>query len=232
MDLVPQLHAQIQAPQRAIRARFFEGAKRRLLLPWSLAVASVGLAAMALLVLVPMDATSPSGDDQLRAKSAGSPADRAKDWVRLEVYRVRGDGNPERVHDRLGADDGLLFAYANPGPQPFSHLLVFAVDGSGEIFWFYPPHVNKGANPYAIAIRRSRLGTELPDMVEHDLAPGPLAIYGVFANSPIDVASVESTVRGLVREGTWSAESPPHLPLAQRTVQRTITVSVHGREPH
>ena len=85
----------------------------------------------------------------------GEPSDAAALWL----YRV---GDRDRLHplgagDRIGTDDELAFAYRNAAGK--SHLMVFGVDQTGHVYWYFPSWVDPASNPVAIAVRAARCRT-------------------------------------------------------------------------
>lgn len=146
------------------------------------------------------------GSAEFRAKSASVANDESRRWAGLQVHRVSDTGGPERVSDRLNVRDGLVFSYSNLGPAPFDYLMIFAVDASGDVFWFYPAYERLGTDPSAVRIEKGASETRLPDLVHHDFAPGPLEIHGLFARRPVRVSEVEAS---LEQHGTRFTWAPP-----------------------
>jgi hypothetical protein len=141
----------------------------------------------------PMGPSGPSVDE-FRAKSA-APGNNRERWSGIRVYRVDAAGEARRLGDRLHATDGLLFSYTNLGPAPLEHLMVFGIDAQGGIRWFYPAYDREGTNPESVAIKRGDADVPLPDVIRHDLAPGPLAIHAVFSDRALRVLDVEALLR-------------------------------------
>jgi hypothetical protein len=166
-------------------------------LPGMLAVAAA-IAAVAVVALRPPSATErpPTGPsvDEFRAKSA-APGNNRERWSGIRVYRVDATGEARRLGDRLRATDGLLFSYTNLGPAPLEHLMVFGVDAEGAVRWFYPAYDREGENPESISIKRGEADVPLPDVIRHDLAPGPLAIHAVFSDRALRVLEIEALLR-------------------------------------
>lgn len=159
-----------------------------------------------------------AGDSEFRAKAAGpdTPGAASDRWVNVSAYRVAADApagaRPEPLGQRLRPGDGLLFSFDNLGATPFGYLMIFAVDGAGEVYWFYPAYEQAGADPASISIRgQGPRAVELPDLIRHSFPAGPLAIYGVFTHAPLRVSRIEESIAALVRAGTWNAGQPPRL---------------------
>src|SRR5690606_27654335 len=107
-------------------------------------------------------------------------------------------GQPARVAGHMRKGDGLLFSFDNLGPAPFAYLMIFAVDGAGEVYWFHPAYEDAGTDPRSIAVSgQGGSAVELPDLVHHDVPAGRLAIYGLFTRAPVRVSTVERTVAEL-----------------------------------
>jgi len=104
---------------------------------------------------------------------------------------VAGAGPPERLGARISRDDGLLFAYTNLGALPFTHLMVFAVDASGQVRWFHPAYQQAGTNPSSIAIA-ANANVPLAEVVRHPFAAGPATVQALFSRRPLHVAEVEA----------------------------------------
>lgn len=128
------------------------------------------------------------------APSADAKAERRR-WVSLRVFRTR-DGQATALGtppmSTVRSTDGLLFAYTNAGPTPFSHLAIYAVDQSNHVYWYYPEFAQEGAgvDPVSIGISAG-VDIELHDEVRHALGSGPLQIHALFSNQPIRVQDIE-----------------------------------------
>ncbi|MEK6609105.1 MAG: hypothetical protein AABZ30_15715 [Myxococcota bacterium] len=120
----------------------------------------------------------------------GAKDDPAK-WVALRAYRRAGDGaRPEPLGARMRRDDALLVAYDNAGPRAYAWLMVYAVDASGSVRWYYPAFEAPGQDPSSIAIAAGS-GVELPDQVRHPLAAGPMRLHALFSRAALRVTDVE-----------------------------------------
>jgi hypothetical protein len=108
----------------------------------------------------------------------------------------------------IRAGDGLLFAYSNPDAA-FTHLMVFAVDQSYAVHWYYPAYQRAGDDPVAISILPGTTGTELGEEIRHQLRPGLLRVYALFLREPHRVLEIEALVRRSIEE--------PRRPLAEET---------------
>ena len=172
VDLVPQIRAAIAEPPARSR--------RRALYAGGALVAALAACAALWIGLPRRDR-----DDGFQAKGGAGDADR---WVGLTVYQAGPDGAFHRA-DRVSAARPLAFSYTNVGPHPYGYLVVLGIDTTGERFRYYPAE----DEPSSIAIRADS-SVQLPDLVEHELHPGPLAIYGVFSERPLAVPDVETAL--------------------------------------
>ena len=102
----------------------------------------------------------------------------------------------------------LLFSYDNAGPDPYRFLMIFAVDGTGHVGWYFPDGDHGGATSIAV---EAGLGRELSESVRLGLKPGPVELYGLFSRTPLTVAVVERAARG----GVGPDRESGRLPVAQ-----------------
>ena len=89
-------------------------------------------------------ASSPRGGEP----ATGSGRERG-----LVVFRIPSLGRQGQPAERVGAvirgGDGLAFSYLNPPEVAATHLMVFAVDGGGRVYWFWPEWRSAGGQPDA-----------------------------------------------------------------------------------
>ncbi len=156
---------------------------------WLLVPATVAATAALLITVWPQFGAERSSEFQARSGLKENP-DR---WVSLRIYRRHSRGY-ELVKRDLRSGDALAFAYLNRAASSFRYLMIFAVDHRGNMFWYYPAHIDKNKNPTSIKIRSSSRPTELPDQVRHEWAAGSLRIFGLFSKTPLDVQKVEKLV--------------------------------------
>jgi hypothetical protein len=174
-DLTAAVRARAAAPIEPARhrARWFAGG------------ALVAAAAAGLIAFVAIDREEPG----IRVKGGAADPDR---WVGVKLHT--GSGAPVGGSVPRGE---LRVSYTNLGPEPYSHLMVFAVDAAGEVRWFYPAWTDPAADPVAIAIEPGAAETALPDLIEHQLAPGRLVLCGLFLRRAVSVTEVEAAIDGL-----------------------------------
>ncbi len=181
-------------PRSSVRARWQQphGQQRRSR-AW---VAAAGFAAAAAAVSLMLLARAPAGDEfRVKAAAPATLAAESQRWAGVQVFRASADSAaPELLGARLGAREGLLFAYTNLGPRPFGFLMVFAIDARGEIRWYYPAYERAGTNPTSVPLRGGVARSVLPDVIRQDLAPGALEIRALFTHEPLSVAEVEAWI--------------------------------------
>ena len=184
VDLAARVRAELAKPQQLPE-------KRRLgFLPWATCLAAAACVGLFVTFGLDRDAENP----EFRAKSAGALSD-AQRWAGIQVHRVVSPQKLEQLGDEMSAQDGLLFSYTNIGPTPFRHLMIFGLDASGEVRWFYPTYDQPGTNPKSIAIE-ARSHVSLGDVIGHDYAAGPLTIHALFTREPLSVSQVEGWLTG------------------------------------
>lgn len=166
-----------------------------------LLAAALGGAVLALLFPRSGFWTREPDSEQIRVKSNDVAAASPDRWVGIQVFRLRGERDVARVSGSIRRDDGLLFAYTNLGPDPYPYLLIFGVDGTGTVHWYYPAFLRRGTNPSAIRIEPGRASVELREVIQHALEPGALTLYAVFARTQLKVLQVEAAIRDAAQGG-------------------------------
>jgi hypothetical protein len=113
----------------------------------------------------------------------------------LAIYRVQ-KSKTERLPPsaRIARNDELAFAYANP--ERYEHLMVFAVDEAGRVYWYYPAWVDGATDPAALTIDANGALTELGEAVAQDYRGRSLSLYGLFCHDARTVRAVEKLVAG------------------------------------
>ena len=153
--------------------------------PWRVAGPVVlALAASLVLFVVTRPVTS-----EPQARGGATVADDA--WVRLTVHHATPQGFTE-VGPTIGANEPLAFAYDDRATPAFTHLMVFAVDGRGRVFWYEPAFDDVAQNPTSLPI--SAGAHALEGQTSHALEPGTLTVHAVFSRRPLDVRTVEAAV--------------------------------------
>ena len=96
--------------------------------------------------------------------------------------------------------------------------MIFAIDASRQVRWFYPAYQRADSDPESISIKGGKAAITLPDVIRHDFAVGPLTMYAVFTHAPLRVLDLEAMVR------KSPAELTPSLPLG--TAQQVLSLWV------
>jgi hypothetical protein len=133
-------------------------------------------------------------DDGFHARGGGAISlplafrmdDRGSD---VSAFRTNGPGAPAPALDRIHVQDELAFAYRNGGG--WTHMMVFARNPSGSVFWFYPQWTDPAADPVGVELAASPGTHELSAAVKHDLAAGKLVFCAVMSRQPLSVHQVE-----------------------------------------
>lgn len=145
---------------------------------WAWTALAGGVAAAALLIFV---ARAPAG---FTARGG-----HVEDHADVAIYRVAG-GATARAAGRLNAGDALAFAYRNP--DRWQRLLVFAVDETERVYWYWPKWTDPAADPRAIEIRPSQALVELGEAVTHPIAGRRLSVHALFTNEEPTVREIEA----------------------------------------
>jgi len=153
-------------------------------------------------------------------------------WVAFYVYRGQGQNDGGRryraIGDKIAADDRLLFGYRNAGGR-FSHLMIFAVDTTGRVFWYYPAYQKEGQNPQSAAIRPGK--NELKEEIGHDYSSGGLRLFAVFSKTPLKVLDVEAKVAA-ARKTSADLKSLERLQIPETAqLSRLLQVRQTARQP-
>lgn len=152
-------------------------------------LAALGAAAAALLVVVLWPRGGPGPDGGFAARG-GAPEEAA----RLFAYRIVPGEPPAPLGETMRARDELAFAYQNQAG--FRRLLVFGIDAARRVVWYHPAWTDAQDDPVAVPILASAGVHELPEAVRHELAPGPLVLYGLFLNEDLSAREAERRLSG------------------------------------
>lgn len=158
---------------------------------WPFMVVGLGTVAAAASILLWV-APPNERADEFRARAA-STATEIGAWVGVTAYRVEAD-TAVLLGSTMSTTDALAFAYRNAGQSPKRFLAVFAVDSMGGVHWYYPAFTDGSSDPVSVRIDPSETPRQLPDRVDHNLAPGPLTITALFTNESLRVSQIESAV--------------------------------------
>ncbi len=187
--------------------------------PRALAFSSGGLlavsAGLALAILPARHDDQSPGAAEFRARGAveatGPEVMPAAGAASVAVFAVRGEAAVP-VEGPLRTHEPLVFAYSGAGASSYTHLMIFALDQGGGVFWFYPAYTDARHDPEAVAITPGAKQVFLPEQVRHAFQPGPLVIYGLFARNALHVSAVEAWARELVAQRRWQTDPPPSPP--------------------
>ncbi len=133
---------------------------------------------------------------QSRSLPVVDPKVGADRYVGVDVYQATKPGDIRPVQGTISTSTELLFAYRNIGPNPFDYLMIFGVDQSGEVFWYYPAHLDSSANPPSIATagRGGWQGATQSDWARTS-PRRPRNLCGIFTHAPLRVKQVETLIQ-------------------------------------
>jgi hypothetical protein len=164
--------------------------------------------------------------DSVEFVARGSTAEKLDSWVSIRVFR-KTPSDYQLIRDGLTVDDVLAFAYDNRSGTSLDFLMIFAVDQSGRIFWYYPAFLDESENPKSIKIADTiRTPKMLPDEVQHGYQPGLLRMFAVFSSEALDVKRIEEIVARDLKDHR-SLNTLKRLSIAN-TGQHSILMTVKG----
>lgn len=183
-----QLELAREAP--AFTAAFFsklkaQPAKR----PLANAVAVLSMLAVCLAVLVAWP--QPQG---FEARGGGTAADSR---LGFEVYVHESGRAATRLQagQQLSQAAGYSFVVVNRSQQQ-QYLMLFALDASAEVHWFYPAFVDPKSDPSSLALPAAPQVRALPEGITPERpAAGPVRFVALFTAAPLHVAEVEARIR-------------------------------------
>jgi len=155
---------------------------------WAIGTASLA-GAMALLLVV--TSSTPSSDPGKGITSRGKGIENAES-LEIAVFRMQGERESMRVNEVVSPEDELAFAYRNEVGKAF--LMIFAIDGTGQVAWYHPAWTDPADNPKAVPITKQVGFKELPEAVRHSLQGPSLTVYALFMDEALDVRAIESRV--------------------------------------
>jgi hypothetical protein len=198
IDLLPDLQARLaNLTPTAAEPRRRWTSPRLLGLAAAATVIALGLP----IVLWKTWPTTTGPDAGYRAKTATTQRDARSRWIALGAFCLSGEAAPEPLHDVLHVDDGLLFTYTNLGPAPFSSLMIFGLDDSGRVYWYYPAFLDARDNPKSIDIQKDASRVGLHEVIAHPYREGSLTLFGLFSDEALSVAEVENAVQRGLHDG-------------------------------
>jgi hypothetical protein len=182
-----KLDPKAQAPRERLAAALGVPAQvkwpRRRGVRWAVGTLSaVGALALVLVVTLARD---PKNGMVARGKGVENA-----ESLEVAVFRVKGERESMRVSDVVSAGDELAFAYRNEVGK--AYLMIFAIDGAGQLAWYHPAWTDPGANPSAVPITKQVGFKELPEAVRHPLQGTLLTVHALFMDKALDVRAVEA----------------------------------------
>lgn len=114
-------------------------------------------------------------------------------WVSLQIFENRG-GTYRRVTQTISSSASLAFRYKDYSKKPYKYLMILAIDEKARVFWYYPPYVNRNANPKSIEIEGKKGRFQLPDEVSHNYDAGMIDVIAIFSRQPLTVHEVERNI--------------------------------------
>jgi hypothetical protein len=154
---------------------------------WGLRCAIVALPAVAAVALLAV--VSPPRQTGNGFSSRGKEIEPVK-APDVAVFRMKGKREAIRVQETIASADELAFAYRNELGKSF--LMIFGVDGAGQVLWYHPAWTDPADNPKAVPITRQIGFKELPDAVRHALRGPTLTVHALFMDKALDVRTVEA----------------------------------------
>lgn len=125
-------------------------------------------------------------DDATGFHARGAAKERTDRWISLDIFRARAGGY-EPVQESIASDDALTFSYRDRSSPAFTHLLLFAIDDSAEVHWYYPASAEGKAVSIALT---GNAGADLPDQVRYRLGQGSLRVFAIFSREPLQALAV------------------------------------------
>ena len=192
IDLLPKLQQRLNAPDHPLPASHHRGRFG----PLALGITAAAVAAIVLPTVLFLNhrVTSPGLAAEFRAKAANTGTDPRARWIGFNVFRLSDNAEAVQLTDTLRADDALLFSYTNLGPTPFSYLMIFGVDESRRVFWYYPAFLDASDNPKSIPIAGGASRVGLREVIAHPYVEGTLTLFALFSDNRVSVSNVEAVV--------------------------------------
>lgn len=161
---------------------------------WAQAPARVVLAS-AVIALVALVVVGRNDDSFVER---GSPASALAQRVGVEIFTSSKVGEAVhalRANELLGANQRLSFVVRNRSKQPIS-LMIFALDAANTVHWFYPAYQDVNDDPRSVLVAAEPSEQAFPEAVAPvDPAPGELRIVSLFSNEPLNVSTIEASLR-------------------------------------
>jgi hypothetical protein len=166
---------QAEAPARARRWR-----------TWGIGAAGLAAAAAVAVLVWPAASTDPG---------TFAPRGQRVPWVKkvgAEVFALEPTPHKLEAGATLSPSTPLVASYHNVDAAA-AYLMVFALDGRGELHWAYPGFEDARTDPLAVRLEAQQLHKLLPDSVMLDQLPaGPVELVTLIAREPLRVSQIES----------------------------------------
>lgn len=146
----------------------------------------VAFAAAAALALFVGARPAPRAEFAARGDVTPAPASR------VEILHARPGSAPAPLVGAMRRDDELAFAVVNGARK--AHLMIFAVDEHGHVFWYHPAWTSPGEDPASVALPASGDRMELREAIAHELDGHSLEIHAMFLDAPTTVRAVEAAL--------------------------------------
>jgi len=182
----------LRAVERRIEAlpRTERHLRRRSVVAWSLTAAAAA-AAVSLFV-----GFRQQSDSSLVAR--GQRAD-WRDLVTVSLRIARGNQSSGSARAtlspgaHLGVRDGVVVEARNGNRDRAVYLMVFGVDGRGDVHWLHPAWIDPKQNPRSVELPPGGTLGQTPEAVapEHP-APGRFRLNTLVTRVPLDVRQVEA----------------------------------------
>jgi hypothetical protein len=166
--------------------------------PWRWTPVTVP-ALVLILLIVAMPAIRRRSQEGVQARGSGHHQSEQK-APELLIYRMEAGGQATPLADTLGRSQELAFAYRSDGSD--KHLMVFARDERGHIYWYHPAWTDPAQDPAAVPLAREPGVHELPAAISHSFQDNRIEICALFMH---DIRHVRETEMELAR-GTLAAE--------------------------
>ncbi len=150
----------------------------------------------------------PNDEDTTGFRARGAAKERTDRWISLDIFRARA-GEYEPVQESIATDDALTFSYRDRSSPAFTHLLLFAIDDSAQVHWYYPASAEDKAASITLT---GNAAADLPDQVRYHLGQGSLRMFAIFSREPLQALSVQNLAQAELKR-LRSAAALGRLPL-------------------
>ena len=198
---------------------------------WVWPVLAMPLAAAAVsLIVLPLRSSVPHDSDSSFSARGAASFDPNR-WISLRVFHPGvTPGAYAEVEGTILRDDPLVFSVRNAAQSSYRFMMIFGIQDTGSVYWYYPAYNDAQQNPKSVPIEASAETKSLGEEIRHKLSPGWLRVVGLFSDRPLDVATIERLVeRGLSERG--SVVSFELLPIEDTGQLSKLVRVIPGEEP-